>query len=282
MIERHYMRRESGREPCTQGAVFVGLVLLFLCVGLGGASSPGLAKADSGVAFQALSGAEWPPFYAYGEGTTTIQKGLFVELVDLVFADGLGMRVERHYYPWKRAQREVEEGGADFLLTIPTPARARYAVASDLPLYMMYMHLFTSKEHGKRQAMATARTAGDIIKMDLHLVAHRGDGWYQSNMADAGVRTTYVDTDESLPRFIAARRADGMIDAALPMSTIIRKQGLEGQVVMTEAQFGPLNFHILVGNRSPLLQRMDELNGVIERMTADGTLARLITKYGMQ
>lgn len=63
----------------------------------------------------------WPPiFYQKQDGEFA---GLSYEIADLVFKQKLNLELEVNLFPWKRAQYNVREGNADFLVTLPTPER---------------------------------------------------------------------------------------------------------------------------------------------------------------
>gem|GEM_PF-853416 len=231
------------------------------------------------VVIHAMSRNPWVPYYSYEEDKPNIPTGLFIDLTETLMGQELGLQIKRHLVPWKRAQEAVETGAADFLITIPTPARALYSVASEVPIHKMYLHLFTYAHHPKALDIAKIQTADDIKSLNLTLVAHRGDGWHRANIASKGVTVHYVNNDEQLPQFVAAKRADGMIDGALPMADYIHKHDLQDKVTRTNVRFGPLPFHILISRKSPLLNRIDEINAAIKRLEADGTLEKLAAKY---
>jgi polar amino acid transport system substrate-binding protein len=234
------------------------------------------------VVIHAMSNDPWVPYYQYEKDNQDTPKGLFIELTETLMSQELGLQIKQLLVPWKRAQEAVETGTADFMITIQTPARALYSVASEVPIHKMYLHLFTYAHHPKALDISKIQTVDDIKKLDLTLVAHRGDGWHKANIASKGITVHYVNKDEQLPQFVAAKRADGMIDAALPMADYIYKYELQDKVTRTKVRFGPLAFHILISRKSPLLNRIDEINAAIKRLEANGTLEKLAAKYDKQ
>jgi len=234
------------------------------------------------VVIHAMSHNPWVPYYSYEEDKPDTPKGLFIDLIETLMSQELGLQIKQHIVPWKRAQEAVKTGAADFMITIPTRDRALYSVASEVPIHKMYLHLFTYAHHPKALEISKIQTADDIKNLNLTLVAHRGDGWHRANIASKGVTVHYVNNDEQLPLFVAAKRADGMIDAALPMADYIHKHTLQDEVTRTKVRFGPLPFHILISRKSLLLNRINEINAAIKRLEANGTLERLAAKYDKQ
>ena len=63
------------------------------------------------------------------------------------------------------------------------------------------------------------------------------------------------------------------------MDPKIKSLGLEGLIEKTPARFGPINFHLLVGKKSPLASMMRALNESVEQFVRDGTRERLAAKH---
>ena len=51
----------------------------------------------------------------------------------------MGMKVRHFGYPWKRAQRAVETGQLDAMVTVPTKSRLNYAESSESTVYTIEM-----------------------------------------------------------------------------------------------------------------------------------------------
>lgn len=72
---------------------------------------------------------------------------LFVEILNEIFQNWMNITSQPQTAPWKRAPLNVKKSVADFLLTIPTEARLKYAVKNRLPIFQMYMYIYTYKDH---------------------------------------------------------------------------------------------------------------------------------------
>lgn len=240
---------------------------------------PPAAKAEeSQEAVLAMAGGPWPPFFMYNEGPD-VPHGLFVDLLHAVFTQELGIEIKRHILPWKRAQGEVEAGVADFMVTTPTDVRKKYAVNTAIPLYQLYYTLYTYTGHDKLEEFGKVKTPRDLAGMDVTIAALRGDGWFKKNITDAGVDTHLVNSDEQLPKLVAAKRVDGLIDAELPMDVFIRRHNLQDSIIRTDAKFGPLNFHIQISKKSSLIYRVDEINAALIKLRDNGTFEAIKNKY---
>lgn len=254
------------------------VLIAFLTVIILIISCPPLYSGEIDTVSLATSDAEWPPYRfqsSNGEGT----QGLFVDLISELFEKDLGIVVERRVFPWKRAQEKVEVGTADFMVTVPTPERLEYAVKTAIPIHRMYLYLYVYANHPKRLAIDKIKTVDDIRRLKLKLAAHVGDGWYKSNVSAKGVESHYISYDESLVRFIAAKRADGIIDALLPTNRIINDNKLQSKITLTDIKFGPIDFYVLISKKSPLVDKLDDINAALHRMSESGRIAELVAKY---
>lgn len=219
------------------------------------------------------------PFHEPDQGSRYGWKGLFIDILDRVLVQELGMGLILEPYPWKRAQKQVEDGNADFLISVPTRERLRYSIASDEPLLKMYLHVYTYVGHPKLDEIRKITSPKDIIALNLIPVTNEGNGWHKENIDSLGIKTLYVPNDENLVQFLAKRRADIMIDAPISMNHLIRRYGLTADIVQTDVQFGPVNFHLLMSRKSQHAGLMPKINAAIGKMAADGTLERLAVEY---
>ena len=225
------------------------------------------------------SSGEWYPLEESSTEEGTCGDGLYIDILNEIFTKQLQKKFGCSYVPWKRAQKEVKNGNADFLITIPTKERLQYAVPSDAPVFQLYLNIFTYKNHPKLAAIKKIKTAEDILKLGLIPVSNLGNGWQKENIDSHGIKTNYVNKNDNILQFLAAKRADIVIDAVIPTVYSIKKLGLESKIELTKARFGPLNFHILLGKKSRYLGLLPEINKAVDKLIQDGTLERLNEKY---
>lgn len=212
--------------------------------------------------------------------TTPAQvKGVWAD----IWADIFTKRMKRTWtcavVPWKRAQSDVARGIADVMITIPTEERRAYAMPSEKPVYESYLYVYTYKDHPRLQDIRSIRTAEDIVRLGLIPVTNAGNSWHQTNIDTAGTKTQYAPSEEALAMMIANKRADIMIDQPTSINQVFRRLGLMDRVVMTEARFGPIAFHIMVSKKSPLAHDMEQLNRTVDAYIRDGARERIARKY---
>ena len=206
-------------------------------------------------------------------------KGLYADILDDILGKRMKLPWSCTLLPWKRAQTEVQAGNADILITVPTTERRKYALISSQPVYEAYLYVYTYKDHPKIAEIRKIKSAEDIVRLELTPVTNLGNNWHRENIDAAGIKTHYVPAEENLARFLAAKRADILIDTPPSMNRIIDNLGLAQQIEMTPARFGPIRFHILVGQKSPFAASMKSLNQAVDQFVLDGTRERLASKY---
>lgn len=248
------------------------IVVLFFCISNVSANTTQKANNTITYAFAA-----WTPIvYMDHNG---VSKGLFIEMLNELFVKKLKMNLDVNSVPWIRAQKYVEDGIADFLITVPTEERLKYAVASEVSFFNLYLHVYTYKNHEKINEIKKIKTAQDIKRLGLIPVSNLGNGWHKENIDSFGINTHYVSQDDNIARFLASKRSDIMIDAPVPMNHIIKTEGLSSKIVLTEARFGPVVFHLLMGKKSKHFNLMPKINKALAELHEDGTFDRLLMKY---
>lgn len=251
------------------------LIWLVACWGI-----PAIAQTDTpprAVVTVAMM-ADNPPFTYPSPKDHSKQTGLLIEILDEVFKL-VGQPYAVEVYPWARAQATVQAGQADVLITVPTPERLVYAVASDGPVYLMVMQIYARKDHPRLADIRRIKSAQDIVALDLVAVSNLGNGWHKATIEAAGVKTHYGTSDESAARMLAAKRGDLIVDSAVSMAAEIRRLGLQNTLTATGAPFQPVRFHVLMSNKSTFLPRLPEINRAIQTLQKNGTLERLSQKY---
>jgi polar amino acid transport system substrate-binding protein len=124
-----------------------------------------------------FSTSNWPPYiYTSADGKA---QGLYVDILTELFKNKLEMELVFQKVPWKRAQSNVENGQADFLVTVPTEKRLEYTVKSDAPLLEFYLRIFAYAHHPKLAKIHTISSGRDIKELGLIPVTNIGNGWHK-------------------------------------------------------------------------------------------------------
>lgn len=157
---------------------------------------------------------DWRPMcYTDDNGRAS---GLLPDIARIVMEEELGLTLEGYARPWKRAQKEVETGESDFLITVATKARREYALVSESVFYQLPLYIYTYRGHEKQTAIDAIKDVSDIKRLNLVPVTNLGNGWHKENIDDHGINTHYAGKEENILYLLANRRADIVIDAKVP------------------------------------------------------------------
>lgn len=219
----------------------------------------------------------WAPYVFIDEQGNT--GGVYIEILRELFETELGMELVFTPLPWKRAQLAVKNGQADILVTVATPERLEYAVASELPVLEVYLQVYTSVGHPKRQQMDVIKSGKDIKALGLIPVTNIGNQWHMQNIDSFGVATEYVLAEANAFQMVAAKRGDITIEPNIAGRHLIKELQLEEKVEATEARFGPLQMHLLMGKNSPHFHLVPRINEALKRLVDSGRIERIITRY---
>jgi polar amino acid transport system substrate-binding protein len=231
-----------------------------------------MARASLRIAY----GDSFPPFNWVDEKGRL--RGILVDLLDEALRIRMEQPIEALAFPWARAQMLVQEGSADALCTLPTVERLRYAEASVEPVATSTYTLFTRRNHPQLDKMRAAKTLDDL--KGLVLLHYQGSSWARLHLAGQKVIWTYSQ-DHAL-RMVAGGRADAFIDASEALRYTIRALQLQGQLTELPQVFDTQAFHLLI-RKSPLAgEILPRFDAVLRKMRAEGEVARVYEKYGVQ
>jgi len=218
----------------------------------------------------------WIPMSYSKDG---IPEGLYIDILNEVLVKNLKTELEVKFYPWKRAQKMVKEGVSDFLITVPTRDRLEYAVKSEKPFFLLYLYVYTYKNHPKINQINKIKSVQDIIDLNLRVVTNLGNGWHKINLEEKGVKTKYLSLEDSAIRFLSRKRADIIIDAVVATNHLIKERNLTSKITLTKARFGPIKLHLLMNKQSSFIELMPEINRVFSELEKEGTIKKIVDKY---
>jgi len=207
------------------------------------------------------------------------RSGLLVDIAREVFERELGLNLICIERPWKRAQMEVKSGISDFIITVATSSRRKYALAGKHVFYTLPLYIYTYAGHEKLEAINGIRSARDIKRLKLRPVTNLGNGWHKDNIDDKGINTHYVGEENHILLFLANKRADIMIDAVVPTNYLINKMGLNQDIVLTKSRFSQVDFHLLLSRKSKYASWMDRIDDAHEKAEKSGRIQAVISKY---
>lgn len=204
-------------------------------------------------------------------------QGMFIDIINEVFEERLGISVRHEGYPWKRAQQMVQDGSADAMCTVATSQRLEYAVETSFPVLSINFKIFTAVDHPRLIEMNKIETLSDLG--DLALADIAGSGWAAANLQDRQVY--YADTYDQLFQMLIQGRADAAIRNDWQTQYLLNKAGFGNDIIALPQPMTsePIEYTILIGKSSPFAEQVDRINNVLEQMVENGDILEIFEKY---
>lgn len=172
--------------------------------------------------------------------------GLLKDLLEELFRHVPGYRLEFHAFPWTRAQRLLEVGQMDLMVTFPSNSRKSYAVFSEATLYTMdYGNLVYDSRNNKALQLDAARSFEDLRGMVF--ISQEGVAWEDENVP-AFINRYKVNAPRAMWHMMFQRRAgDFFIMTEEHALYSASRYGYREQLRMKKVDFIPnsqVEFHI--------------------------------------
>ncbi len=211
-----------------------------------------------------------------------VARGIEVEIVQWV-CDRLGIKVVHEFYPWIRAQKKIELGTADAMLTTPTPKRFQYAVFGRENVMPNYWNLFIRKGDLRMTEKVKALKRLEDLK-PYSLVDFLGNGWSAAFMkSDEGYNIHYVTRVDQLPVMLAAGRAEILINSSSWINWWAARQGVSGQIEEYDINWPWTRFHFvfMLSRKSIWYQKglVRAFDQEIQKMKESGVWHSILKKY---
>ncbi len=208
-------------------------------------------------------------------------KGLFHDVLTEVFRR-MNIPLHIQLYPWSRAQKMVEIGLGDGMVTVYTPTRQKNFLATD-PVLVVHEHVFTNKNNPRRNEILNARTINDLKKFII--VDTEGSGWSKENLK--GMKVIWVPTAESALNMVASKRADIYLLNDYTGPYFIKAQIQKGgplqnklkELVMGDYPITTMEYRLLIRKNSPFAGIISHFNAILDQMHKDGTYQKIIKRY---
>lgn len=208
-------------------------------------------------------------------------EGLFYDVLTEVFKR-MNIPLHIRLYPWNRAQRLVENGQGDGMVTVYTPTRQKIFQATD-PVLVVHEHPFTNRNNPRLDEILSVRSVKDLKKFII--VDTEGSGWSKDNLKD--MKVIWVPTAESALNMVATMRADIYLLNDYSGPYFIKKQIKKGgplqerlkELVMGDHPIATMEYRLLIRKNSPYVGIIDRFNAVLDQMHKDGTYQKIIKRY---
>lgn len=180
-------------------------------------------------------------------------KGMFKEVMALLFTHLPGYKPVFQTFPWPRAQLYVMGGEMDMFCTFPSDSRIAYAdFVTDATFVWDYGYLVYDLANPKRQQIENARSFEDL--RGLLFVSQEKVEWEQENVP-AFIARYFVNAPHALLHMTFLRKSgDFFIMSPEQAVYYARQLGYERQLGMRKAAFIPnsqVRFHIGIRKTYP-------------------------------
>ncbi len=208
-----------------------------------------------------------------------ISKGIYVDILKEVFEKRMGITIEFENFPWLRAQRRVQSGKSDGMITLYTPERAEYTSSGKVPIFIETMGLFTYVNHPRLEQMKNIQSIGDI--REFQILTYFGDG--VSIERFSGFDVDYGASDlKSVLKKLQLKRGDMLIQSKAVTLYNIKKLRLENSIIQVPGiSFGVLEFKLCISKESPYIGIIPVFDETLSTLRQDGTIQKIFEKYGL-
>lgn len=217
-----------------------------------------------------------PANYLDEQGQPT---GFFVDIIREAVENRLGLSLRISVLPWMRCQTLIEQGEADLMTTIPTPARMEYARLVSVPIWIKQYRIYTYLDHPRINEMHDIRSITEILQKGFTVISYIGNSWSKTSLNDIGIPVQNATSVEGMYRMLFARRGDILVDDPVLVSNSLRAVGLESQIIITDGLVEKSAFYPLISKRSYLAARADDFAAALQSMRNDGTIAAIMERY---
>ena len=202
-------------------------------------------------------------------------KGIFVDVVEEIVKNQLGIPVKHLVLPWARAQQMISNNQADGLVTVATPIRQSMMNISRIAIQTHQNRLMASASHPKLAELKKIDGLEDLQPYRIGI--HRGNSWAEENLKSYSIFK--VSKIEQLLKMVAAQRIDFLLQGDA-VTLYYRKQlGLTDELVLLPHVFSSLDFKFMVHKNSSFAELPVKFDQALEGMINDGRLEAIFVKY---
>ncbi|MFV3073473.1 substrate-binding periplasmic protein [Niveispirillum fermenti] len=187
--------------------------------------------------------------------------GMFVDAAQSVLHDRLGQTVEHQAFPWARAQAMVRGGEADGFLTVPTPERMAYVLASATPVFRFPMSIVAARDNPRLDALRRVRSLADLAPFRVgHYI---GSGWAEAHLRPLGLDIHWATDLAGALRLVANGRVDAVVDNAVSLRHRLADPEFAGRLSELPHTLAQQPYHLCIGRSSPFAPLMAQVDMVL-------------------
>jgi len=217
---------------------------------------------------------DWPP-YSSGVGSTV--RGILPDLITEIVEKRMGIKVNHHGYPWKRAQHAVERGNLDAMVTVPTENRLAYSRSSLNTVYTIDMRPVVATG-GAAEKKISAVPMPETLR-NLRLCEIFGNGW-GARFADKYDLAPFMATKvSSCLRMTANGRTDVVVQSLAVANRGIAANKLGRKLTVLPTSFGKMKFTFLLSKMSTVdADFIANFDASLGEMIANGSYTTLVDR----
>lgn len=160
-------------------------------------------------------------------------------------------------FPWERAQQLVKEGTQDAFISVPTPDRMKYAVASQSPVLIQKFQIFFSKSSNNLDLLKKIKTLNDLE--NLKICEYFSSGWAKQNLASYLKNIIYSRTIETKLKMLNSGRCDLIIDGDIVVNYYMKKLDLKN-IIPLDIEVEKTKFHLMLSKKSKHIDFLEYFN----------------------
>jgi polar amino acid transport system substrate-binding protein len=228
-------------------------------------------EGDSDKTFIASGHPAWSPIM-YQEGDSVVGAG--VEITTKVF-DELGIKINSRYVGgWDLVQDKARTGDIDVIVAAYKTAERETYMDYSVPYTIDPVSIFV-----KKGETFTFETWSDLVAKQG--VVTKGDSYGQDfdNFIKDSLGVTIVDTPKEAFDMLINNQADYVVYALYSGEALIENENLEEQIEILPSYVTSENFYMTISKKSKLVQYLPQINELLDKYKADGTIDQIIQKY---
>lgn len=221
----------------------------------------------------------YPTYAPFGWDDNGKMKGIYLDVLNHLLVDKMGIELKHKAYPWKRAQKMVKTGESDALCTVPTAGRLEYSDVVEEPVVVANFRIYASATGAKLAALKKVRSIPELKAFKMADIA--GSKWAENNLKSAGLKIHWMKSTKQIFQFIIKDRADATVGNDWITRDLLKKLNFQDKIVElpTPMTSKPVSFNILISKKSPYHKLIPEINKNLKKMKADGTYDKILARW---
>lgn len=202
-------------------------------------------------------------------------RGIFIDVLNEVVQQQMGVPVNHQGYPWKRAQMMVRDGKADAFVTVPTQERRSYTEISTEPIVIAQVSLFTKYNNPHIDDYMAIKSIADL--KGLRMGNYLGNGWAKENLQ--GMNVDWSPTLDTTIKNLFYERFDLFVGVSKVALFNIKRLGYKGQIIQIGKPLVTSPFQLCIGKHSSYRSLLPAFDAAIVALKKSGKLQEIFNQY---